>query len=117
MDLSAQRSIRVIFGGTDIVSFLNIEAHPAFKDWVEFEIRPNDGAMNRAELEACGSAQITTLLAIDWIYKSDHAADFTSAYTAGLTADLDAICPDLQMLAEPDQRGVGRKSAAWLCRI
>ena len=114
MSPDVQRSTCTVCGGSDLAPFLRIEAYPVFQGCVAFEAGSRERApMSWAECGACGSAQITTLPALDRIYQAGHATGLGSAWARHHAAFADFLCTEASGPIVDVGGGSGTLAAAY----
>jgi hypothetical protein len=95
MSPDVQRSTCTVCGQGALVPFLRIEDYPIFQGCVAFDAGPHERApMSWAECGSCGSAQITTLPALDRVYQAGHATGLGAAWARHHAAFADFLCAE-----------------------
>src|ERR1700744_3397403 len=93
MGPDVQRLTCTVCGKGGLVPFLQIQGFPVFQGCVAFEAGLHERApMSWAECGSCGSAQITTLPALNRVYQAGHATGLAPAGPRHHAAFADFLC-------------------------
>jgi SAM-dependent methyltransferase len=113
-DPDVQRSICAVCGEGGLIPFLQIQAYPVFQGCVAFEAGPHEWApMPWGECRSCGSAQVTTLPALNRIYQAGHATGLGSAWARHHAAFADFLCVEASGSVVDVGGGSGTLAAAY----
>ncbi|MEO8301242.1 MAG: methyltransferase domain-containing protein [Rhizomicrobium sp.] len=114
MSPDVQRTACVVCGESGRAPFLRLEAYPVFQGCVAFQAGSNEWApMSWAECRSCGSAQITTLPALDRIYQAGHATGLGAAWARHHAAFADFLCAEASGSIVDVGGGSGTLAAAY----